>query len=87
MGRYNWFVLLAMSSYPGDPRRIFLIPGGFFGDSVNVEQVAGRTPNPLPSLPLRPDLLGYKVEELQHLPNNRLRYFALLLMVCSIFGC
>lgn len=78
-------MLLAMSLYPGDPRRILLI-SGVFGGSVNVEQVAGRTPNPVPSLP-RPDLLGHKVEELQHLPNNRLRYFALLLMVCSIFGC
>ena len=80
-------MLLVMSSYPGDHRRILLIPGVFFGDSVNVEQVAGRTPNPLPSLPPRPDLLGHKVEELRHLPNNRLGYFALFLMVCSIFGC
>ena len=66
-------------------RRILLI-SGLFGGSVNVEQVAGRTPKHPPLRP-RPDLLDHKVEELQHLPNNRLRYFALLLTVCLIFGC
>ena len=78
-------LFLARSPYPRGPRPILLISGLFSG-SVNVEQVAGRTPEPPRPLP-RPDLLDHKVEELQHLPNNRLRYFALLLTVCLVFGC